>query len=142
LHRRAITPPKVAQYLYVIGAQVDVFCAAFLDALDEPQEIAAGRATPVALRDFIASAAAPYGGRRRSQPRRCLENGAVVGESGGRLLTSAASRLDDELMRLLLDHGAEAVKAGCLGPLATDRTSGGSWRRFDLNVPIRDQRRR
>jgi ankyrin repeat protein len=136
---------EVAQYLLDHGAQVDVFTAAFLDELDVLRgHIAAG----------LANAQSPYEDFHRVTPLHhavdggavaaatlLLDSGAEVDDSGGRLLTSAARQGSIELVRLLLDHGAEAVKVESLGPLGTDRTigellvAGG----FDLNVPIRDQ---
>ncbi len=59
-----------------------------------------------------------------------------------RLITASESALGSiELVRLLLDQGAEAARAESLGPLHTDRTIAGLLvaRGFDLNVPIRDQ---
>jgi ankyrin repeat protein len=73
--------------------------------------------------------------------RLLLDSGAGVGTSGGRLLTSAASQGSAELVRLLLDHGAEAARAESLGPLHADRTIARLLvaRGFELNAPIRDQ---
>ena len=73
--------------------------------------------------------------------RLLLASGADVRTSGGRLLTSAASQGSIELVRLLLDQGAEAARAESLGPLHTDRTIARLLvaRGLDLNVPIRDQ---
>jgi ankyrin repeat protein len=73
--------------------------------------------------------------------RLLLDSGADVGTSGGRLLTSAASQGSAELVRLLLDHGAEAARAESLCPLHAERTIARLLvaRGFDLNAPIRDQ---
>jgi ankyrin repeat protein len=136
---------EVAQYLLDHGAEVDVFCAAFLGELE-------------ALRGFIgaglADAQSPYedfhpvtplhhavDGGSVAAATLLLENGADARPSGGRLLSSAANQGSIELVRLLLDHGADAAQAARLGPVGTDPTIGALLvaHGFDLNVPIRDQ---
>jgi ankyrin repeat protein len=136
---------EVAQYLLDHGAQVDVFCAAFLGELG-------------ALRDHITaglvSAQSPHedfhpvtplhhavDGGSVAAATLLLKSGADARTAGGRLLTSAARQGAIELVRLLLDHGADAADAESLGPLGNDRTIGELLvaKGFDLNVPIRDQ---
>ena len=136
---------EVARYLLDHGALVDVFCAAFLGQLD---------ALRAHITEGLANAQSPHedfhpvtplhyavDGGSVAAARLLLASGAEVRTSGGRLLTSAASQGSIELVRLLLDHGAEAARAESLGPLPTDRTIAGLLvaRGFDLNVPIRDQ---
>ncbi len=136
---------EVAQYLLDSGAQVDVFCAAFLGELN-------------ALRDHIAAglvnAQSPHEDFHPVTPLHhavdggsvaavtlLLESGADTRTAGGRLLTSAARQGATEVVRLLLDHGADAADAASLGPLGDDRTIAELLvaEGFDLNVPIRDQ---
>ena len=136
---------EVAQYLLDHGAQVDVFCAAFLDKLDAlTAHIAAGLASAQSPHeDFHPVTPLHYAvdGGSVAAARLLLASGADVRTSAGRLLTSAASQGSIELVRLLLDRGAEAARAESLGPLHTDRTIARLLvaRGFDLNVPIRDQ---
>jgi ankyrin repeat protein/truncated hemoglobin YjbI len=136
---------EVARYLLDQGAQVDVFCAAFLGQLDALRaHIAAGLATVQSPHeDFHPVTPLHYAvdGGSVAAARLLLASGADVRTSGGRLLTSAASQGSVELVRLLLDQGAEAARAESLGPLHADRTIAGLLvaRGFDLNVPIRDQ---
>src|SRR5712691_9027023 len=117
---------EVAQYLLDHGAQVDVFCAAFLGQLDALRaHIAEGLANARSPHeDFHPVTPLHYAvdGRSVAAARLLLASGAGVGTSGGRLLTSAASQGSAELVRLLLDQGAEAAHAESLGPLGTDRT--------------------
>jgi ankyrin repeat protein/truncated hemoglobin YjbI len=136
---------EVAQYLLDQGAQADVFCAAFLGQLDALRaHIAEGRANAQSPHeDFHPVTPLHYAvdGGSVAAAHLLLASGADPGTSGGRLLTSAASQSSIELVRLLLDQGAEAARAESLGPLHTDRTIAELLvaRGFDLNVPIRDQ---
>ncbi len=135
----------VAQFLLDHGARADVFCAAFLGELDALRGfVAAGMANAQSPHeDFhpVTPLHHAVDGGSVAAAMLLLENGAEVGPSGGRLLSSAARQGSIELVRLLLDHGAEAVKAEHLGPVGSDRTIGELLvaRGFDLNVPIRDQ---
>jgi ankyrin repeat protein len=135
----------VAQYLFDHGAQVDVFCAAFLGDVDVLRGyIAAGLANAQSPHeDFHPVTPLHYAvdGGSVAAASLLLENGAEALTSGGRLLSSAANQGSIELVRLLLDHGAKAAEAESLGPLGTDRTVGMLLvaRGFDLNVPVRDQ---
>jgi ankyrin repeat protein len=136
---------EVAQYLLDHGAQVDVFCAAFLGQLDALRtHIDEGQANAQSPHeDFHPVTPLHYAvdGGSVAAARLLLASGADVRTSGGRLLTSAASQGSIELVRLLLDQGAEAARAESIGPLHTEPAiagllvAGG----FDLNVPIRDQ---
>ena len=136
---------EVARYLLDHGAQVDVFCTAFLGQLDALRaHIAEGLANAQSPHeDFHPVTPLHYAvdGGSVAAARLLLASGADLRPSAGRLLTSAASQGSIELVRLLLDQGAEAARAESLGPLHSDRTiaellvAGG----FDLNVPIRDQ---
>lgn len=136
---------EVARYLLDHGAQVDVFCTAFLDLLDAlAAHIAEGLANAQSPHeDFHPVTPLHYAvdGGSFAAARLLLASGADVRTSGGRLLTSAASQGSIELVRLLLDQGAEAARAESLGPLHTDRTIARLLvaRGLDLNVPIRDQ---
>lgn len=136
---------EVAQYLLDHGAQVDVFCAAFLGELDAlGRHIAAGLANAQSPHeDFhpVTPLHHAVDGGSVAAATLLLERGAGARTSGGRLLTSAANQGAVGLVRLLLDHGAEAADAESVGPLATDRTIGELLvaRGFDLNVTIRDQ---
>jgi ankyrin repeat protein len=136
---------EVAQYLLDHGAQVDVFCAAFLGELDALREhIAAGLVNAQSPHeDFhpVTPLHHAVDGGSVAATTLLLESGADARASGGRLLTSAANQGSIKLVRLLLDHGAEAADAESLGPLGTDRTIGELLVTlgFDLNVPIRDQ---
>ena len=136
---------EVAQYLLDHGAQADVFCTAFLGQLDALRvQIAEGLANVQSPHeDFHPVTPLHYAvdGGSVAAARLLLASGAGVRASGGRLLTSAASQGSAELVRLLLDQGADAARAESLGPLHTDPTIAGLLvaRGFDLNVPIRDQ---
>jgi ankyrin repeat protein/truncated hemoglobin YjbI len=136
---------EVAQYLLDHGAQADVFCTAFLGQLDALRmHIAEGLANAQSPHeDFHPVTPLHYAvdGGSVAAARLLLVSGADARTFGGRLLTSAASQGSAELVRLLLDQGAEAARAESLGPLHTDRTIAGLLvaRGFDLNVPIRDQ---
>jgi ankyrin repeat protein len=136
---------EVAQYLLDHGAQVDVFCAAFLGELDAlRRHIAAGRANAQSPHEDFHSVTPLHhavDGGSVAAATLLLDSGADARACGGRLLTSAAKQGDVGLVRLLLDHGAEGADAESLGPLGTDRTIGELLvaRGFDLNVPIRDQ---
>jgi ankyrin repeat protein len=135
---------EVARYLLDHGAQVDVFCTAFLGQLDAlAAHIAEGLANVQSPHeDFHPVTPQHYAvdGGSVAAARLLLASGAGVRASGGRLLTSAASQGSIELVRLLLDQGA-AARAESLGPLHTDRTIARLLvaRGLDLNVPIRDQ---
>lgn len=135
----------VAQYLLDHGAQVDVFSAAFLGDLDALREhIAAGLVNAQSPHeDFhpVTPLHHAVDGGSVAATTLLLDSGADMQTSGGRLLTSAANQGSIELVRLLLDHGAEAADAESLGPIGTDRRIGELLvaRGFDLNVPIRDQ---
>ena len=136
---------QVAQYLLDHGAQVDVFCAAFLGDLDMLRGyIAAGLANAQSPHeDFhpVTPLHHAVDGGSVAAATLLLGSGAEARTSGGRLLSSAANQGSIELVRLLLDHGAKASDAESLGPLGTDRTIGELLvaRGFDLNVPIRNQ---
>jgi ankyrin repeat protein len=136
---------EVAQHLLDHGAQVDVFCAAFLGEIEALRDhIAAGLANAQSPHeDFhpVTPLHHAVDGGSVAAATLLLESGADARISGGRLLTSAANQGAIELVRLLLDHGAEAANAETLGPVATDRTIGELLvaRGFDLNAPIRDQ---
>ena len=136
---------EVAQYLLEHGAQVDVFCAAFLGELDAlRRHIAAGLANAQSPHeDFhpVTPLHHAVDGGSVAAATLLLDSGADARTCGGRLLTSAAKQGDVGLVRLLLDHGAEGADAENLGPLGTDRTIGELLvaSGFDLNVPIRDQ---
>ena len=136
---------EVARYLLEHGAQVDVFCTAFLGLLDTlAAHIAEGLANAQSPHeDFHPVTPLHYAvdGGSVAATRLLLASGADVRTSGGRLLTSAASQGSIELVGLLLDRGAEAARAESLGPLHTDRTIARLLvvRGLDLNVPIRDQ---
>jgi truncated hemoglobin YjbI len=136
---------QVAQYLRDHGAQVDVFGAAFLGDLDVLRGyITAGLANAQSPHeDFhpVTPLHHAVDGGSVAAATLLLENGAEASRSGGRLLTSAANQGSVELVRLLIDHGAQARDAESLGPLGTDRTIGELLvaRGFNLNVPIRDQ---
>jgi truncated hemoglobin YjbI len=136
---------EVAQYLLDHGAQVDVFCTAFLGQLDPLRaHIAEGLANAQSPHEDLHPVTPVHyavDGGSVAAARLLLASGAGVRTSGGRLLTSAAKQGSIELVRLLLDHGAEAACAESLGPLRTDQTIAGLLvlRGFDLNVPIRDQ---
>ena len=133
----------MAQYLLDHGAQVDVFCAAFLGQLDALRvHIAAGLANAQSPHEDLHPVTPLHhavDGGSVAAASLLLASGADARPSGGRLLTSAASQGAIELVRLLLDHGAEAAHAESLGPLGTDRTIGQLLvaRGFDLNAPIR-----
>jgi truncated hemoglobin YjbI len=139
--RRAV----VAQYLLDHGAQVDVFCAAFLGELAALREhIAAGLGNAQSPHeDFhpVTPLHHAVDGGSVAATTLLLQSGANARTCGGRLLTSAVDQGSIELVRLLLDHGAKAADAESLGPLGTDRTIGELLvaQGFDLNVPIRDQ---
>jgi ankyrin repeat protein/truncated hemoglobin YjbI len=136
---------EVAQYLLEHGAQLDVFCAAYLGELDTlRQHVSAG----------LANAQSPYedfhpvtplhhavDGGSLAAATLLLASGADARTSGGRLLTSAANHGAIDAVRLLLDHGADAARSQSLGPVGTDRRIGELFvaRGFDLNAPIRDQ---
>ena len=136
---------EVARYLLDHGAQVDVFCTAFLGLLDAlAAHIAEGLANAQSPHeDFHPVTPLHYAvdGGSVAATRLLLASGADVRTSGGRLLTSAASQGSIELVGLLLDQGAEAARAESLGPLHTDRTIARLLvaRGLDLNIPIRDQ---
>jgi ankyrin repeat protein len=136
---------EVAQFLLDHGAQVDVFCAAFLGRLDAlGRHIAAGLANAQsAHEDFhpVTPLHHAVDGGSVAAATLLLESGAGAGISGGRLLTSAANQGAVGLVRLLLDHGAQAADAESLGPLGADRTIGELLvaRGFDVNATIRDQ---
>jgi ankyrin repeat protein len=136
---------EVAQYLLEHGAQVDVFCAAYLGELDVLRtHIAAGLASAQSpSEDFhpVTPLHHAVDGGSLAAATLLLDSGADASTSGGRLLTSAARQGAIDLVRLLIDHGANAADAENLGPLATDRTIGELLvqRGFDLNAPIRDQ---
>jgi len=135
----------VAQFLLENGAQIDVFCAAFLGELDVLRDhIMTGQARAQSPHeDFhpVTPLHHAVDGGSTVAAALLLENGADARTSGGRLLTSAANQGSIEMVRLLLLHGADAASAESLGPVGTDRTigelliAGG----FDLNVPIRGQ---
>jgi ankyrin repeat protein/truncated hemoglobin YjbI len=136
---------EVARYLLDHGAQVDVFGAAFLGELGTLREhIAAGlvnaRSPHEDLHPVTPLHHAVDGGSVAATAL-LLGSGADARTCGGRLLTSAANQGSIELVRLLLDHGAEAADAESLGPVGTDRTIGELLVAlgFDLNAPIRDQ---
>jgi ankyrin repeat protein/truncated hemoglobin YjbI len=135
----------VARYLLDQEARVDVFCAAFLGKLDTLREqIAAGLANARSPHeDFhpVTPLHHAVDGGSVAATTLLLDAGADARMSGGRLLSSAARQGSLELVRLLLDHGAEAAEAENLGPLGTDRSIGELLvtRGFDLNVPIRNQ---
>ena len=101
---------EVARYLLDHGAQVDVFCTAFLGQLDALRaHIAEGLANAQSPHeDFHPVTPLHYAvdGGSVAAARLLLASGADVRTSGGRLLTSAASQGSIELVRLLLDHGA------------------------------------
>jgi ankyrin repeat protein len=136
---------QVAQYLLDHGAQVDVFCAAFLGELDVlALHIAAGLANAQSPHeDFhpVTPLHHAVDGGSLAAATLLLDGGADAQTAGGRLLTSAADQGAVGLVRLLLDHGADAADAESLGPLGADRTIGELLvaRGFDLNVPIRNQ---
>jgi ankyrin repeat protein/truncated hemoglobin YjbI len=136
---------EVAHYLLDHGAQADVFCTAFLGHLDALRaHIGAGLANAQSPHeDFHPVTPLHYAvdGGSVAAARLLLASGADARTSGGRLLTSAASQGSAELIRLLLDHGADAARAESLGPLHADPTIAGLLvaRGFDLNVPIRGQ---
>jgi truncated hemoglobin YjbI len=136
---------EVAQYLLDHGAQVDVFCAAFLGEIKALRHhIAAGLADARSQQeDFhpVTPLHHAVDGGSVAAATLLLQGGADARICGGRLLTSAANQGAIELVRLLLDHGAAAASAESLGPLGTDRRIGELLvaRGFDLNVPIRDQ---
>jgi ankyrin repeat protein len=136
---------EVARYLLDHGARVDVFCAAFLGQLDVLRDhIAAGLANaPSPHDDFHPVSPLHYAvdGGSLAAAKLLLGNGADARTSGGRLLTSAARQGAIDLVRLLLNHGANATQAESLGPVGTDRTIAELFiaRGFDLNAPIRDQ---
>jgi len=136
---------EVAQYLLDHGAQVDVFCAAFLGEIKTLRHhIAAGLADARSQHeDFhpVTPLHHAVDGGSVAAATLLLQSGADARICGGRLLTSAANQGAIELVRLLLDHGAAAASAESLGPVGTDRTIGELLvaRGFDLNVPIRDQ---
>jgi ankyrin repeat protein len=135
----------VAQYLLDHGAQVDVFCAAFLGELAALREhVAAGRADAQSPHeDFhpVTPLHHAVDGGSVAATTLLLRSGADARACGGRLLTSAADQGSVELVRLLLDHGARAADAESLGPLGTDRTIGELLVAlgFDLDVPLRGQ---
>ena len=136
---------KVAQYLLDHGAQADVFCAAFLGELGALREhISAGLVNAQSPdEDFhpVTPLHHAVDGGSAVAATLLLESGAEARTAGGRLLTSAARQGAIELVRLLLDHGADAADAESLGPLGSDRTIGELLvaQGFDLNVPIRGQ---
>jgi len=136
---------ETARYLLDHGARVDVFCAAFLGELDALREhIAAGLVNAQSPHeDFhpVTPLHHAVDGGSVAATTLLLESGADARTCGGRLLTSAARQGSIHLVRLLLEHGAEAAEAASLGPLGTDRTIGELLVAlgFDLNVPIRDQ---
>jgi len=136
---------EVARYLLDQGAQVDVFCAAFLGDLDRlAGHIAAGLVNAQSPHEDLHPVTPLHhavDGGSIAAVTLLLESGAGVGGAGGRLLTSAARQGAIELVRLLLDHGAEAADAESLGPLGDDRTIGELLvaSGFDLNAPIRDR---
>jgi len=136
---------EVARYLLDHGARVDVFCAAFLGELDALREhIAAGLVDAQSPHeDFhpVTPLHHAVDGGSVAATTLLLDSGADARACGGRLLTSAASQGSIDLVRLLLDHGAQAADAESLGPVGADRTIGTLLvaSGFDLNVPIRDQ---
>ena len=136
---------EVARYLLDHGAQEDVFCAAFLGDLAALRaHLAAGLVNAQSPHEDLHPVTPLHhavDGGSVAATTLLLKSGADARTSGGRLLTSAANQGSIELVRLLLDHGAEAADAESLGPLGTDRTIGKLLIAlgFDLNVPIRDQ---
>ncbi|WP_346273339.1 ankyrin repeat domain-containing protein [Pseudonocardia sp.] len=135
----------VARYLRGHGAQVDVFCAAFLGELDALREhIAAGLVNAQSPHeDFhpVTPLHHAVDGGSTAATTLLLDHGADARGCGGRLLTSAANQGAIDLVRLLLEHGAQAADAESLGPLGTDPTIGRLLvaAGFDLNAPVRDQ---
>ena len=135
----------VAGYLHDHGARVDVFCAAFLGDLRVLREhIRAGRANARSpYEDFspVTPLHHAVDGGSAAAAILLLESGCDARPFGGRLLTSAANQGQIELVRLLLDHGAQAADAENLGPVGADRTIAQLLvaRGFRLNVPIRGQ---
>jgi ankyrin repeat protein/truncated hemoglobin YjbI len=136
---------EVADYLLDQGARVDVFSAAFLGELDVLRDhIATG---PLDVQspheDFHPVTPLHYAvdGGSVGAVTLLVEAGADARSTGGRLLTSAARQGAIQIVRLLLDHGADASEAESLGPLGNDRTIGALLvaNGFDLNVPIRDR---
>jgi uncharacterized protein len=136
---------EVARYLLEHGAQVDVFCAAFLGELDRLRgHIAAGLVNAQSPHEDLHPVTPLHhavDGGSIAAATLLLESGADAGTAGGRLVTSAARQGSIELVRLLLEHGAQAADAESLGPLGDDRTIGALLvaSGFDLNVPIRAQ---
>jgi ankyrin repeat protein len=136
---------EVAEYLLEYGAQVDVFSAAYLGDIEALRaHVAAGLANEQSPHeDFhpVTPLHHAVDGGSAAAVTLLLESGADARLCGGRLLTSAANQGAIELVRLLLDHGAEAADAEGLGPVGTDRTIGELLiaRGFDVNVPIRDR---
>ncbi len=137
--------PAVAAYLLGQGAQVDVFAAAFLGDLTALQRhLDAGLADAQAPHeDFhpVTPLHHAVDGGSVAAVALLLVSGADAQAAGGRLLTSSADQGDVDLVRLLLDHGAQAADAESLGPVGTDRRIGDLLvaHGFDLNTPVRAQ---
>jgi truncated hemoglobin YjbI/ankyrin repeat protein len=135
----------VAHYLLDHGAQMDVFTAAFLGELAALRDhVAAGLANAQSPHEDLHPIAPIHhavDGGSIAAATLLIENGADVRTCGGRLLTSAARHGAADLVRLLVDHGADAAEAESLGPVGTDRSIGELLvaRGFALNVPIRNQ---
>ena len=143
-HARA----EVARYLLEHGAQVDVFCAAFLGLtstlLRGAHRRGARRTRSRRTRTSIPITPLHYAvdGGSVAATRLLLASGADARTSGGRLLTSAASQGSIELVGCSCSTGApRPPDAESLGPSRTDRTIARLLvaRGLDLNVPIRDQ---
>ena len=136
---------EVARYLLDHGAQVDVFCAAFLGELDAlADHITAGLASAQSPHEDLHPVTPLHhavDGGSVAAAALLLESGADARTAGGRLLTSAARQGAIELVRLLLDHDADPADAESLGHLGQARTIGELLvaKGLDLNVPIRDQ---
>jgi truncated hemoglobin YjbI len=132
---------QVAQYLLDHGAQVDVFCAAFLGDLDMLRgHIAAGLANAQSPHeDFhpITPLHHAVDGGSVAAATLLLENGAEARTSGGRLLNSAANQGSIELVRLLLDHGANASDAESTHRRAAHRSAHEPVRRAGRNGHMR-----
>ena len=109
----------------------DVFCAAFLGRLDALRaHIAEGLADVQSPHeDFHPVTPLHYAvdGGSVAAARLLLASGADARTPGGRLLTSAASQGSIELVRLLLDQGAEAAARSPSARCTPTAGSAGSW---------------